>query len=279
MKKILVLFLVVSPLFNAVAQNINQYKYILIPETYEFTGDVDQYQLNSLTKFLFEKEGFETLMVKEEKPADLKQNPCLALNTILENNSGLFVTKFILKLENCNGEVVFESEEGRSREKDYKVAYQEALRDAFESVNELNYSYKPSNPSVAVVPGTSPEVIKDQAEEMEEVEKVKETEEPTPVKIATEPKAIVDAVEGGFFEYNGQQYLLKSTAEGFGLYMRNSPEPIALLLQSGSGDSFLYNSLSHEGIAYFDEQGNLVVEYLIKETSKKTTRIYLKKDQ
>ncbi len=279
MKKILVLLLVVSPFFNVFAQNINQYKYILIPETYEFTGDVDQYQLNSLTKFLFEKEGFEALMAKGKKPADLKQNLCLALNTVIENNSGLFVTKFILKLENCNGEVVFESKEGRSREKDYKAAYHEALRDAFESVKELNYRYNPSDQSVAVAAETSPEVIEDQAEEMEKVEEVEETEEPTPVKIATEPKAIVDAVEGGFFENNGQQYLLKSTAEGFALYIENSSEPIALLLQSGSGDSFIYNSLSHQGIAYFDEQGNLVVEYLIKETSKKTTRIYLKKDQ
>ncbi len=291
MKKLFLSILIMSSVFGSYAQDLNSYKYVLIPETYEFTGEVDQYQLNSLTKFLFEKEGFETLMTTSKRPADLKQDPCLALTPRVSNNSGIFVTKLVILLNNCSGETVFRSEEGRSREKDFKTAYQEALRDAFKSIKELDYHYtgSPTEPVIAEEkesPEERPEIAVKETPQTPELE---EDEAPKPVEIAKEPKAIVDAEEvskpadaekamiGKIFEYNDQQYLLKSTAEGYGLYMGNSPEPIALLLKSGNGDSFIYNSLSNQGIAYFDKQGNLVVEYLNRQNNKKTTIVYLKK--
>lgn len=277
------------------AQDLNNYKYVLIPTTYEFTGDVDQYRLNSLTKFLFENAGFNTLMTNEKKPVDLQQNPCQALNASVKNNSGLFVTKLVVTLSDCSGEVVFESEEGRSREKDFESAYQEALRDAFESIKEQNYNYSATasaNTEIAVLEKEEPkQTIAISAEKNSKVEKTEELDEdaPTPVKIEKEPKAIVDADEVDnatgdqnvldaekIFEYKGQKYGLKPTSEGFGLYIQNSPEPIALLLKSGSGNSFIYNSLSNQGIAYFDNQGNLVVEYLDRQTNRKNTIVYLK---
>lgn len=289
MKKILFLILFASSVTLSHAQDMNNYKYILIPSTYEFTNGTDQYRLNSLTKFLFEKEGFNTLMTNEKKPVDLQKDPCLALNTDVKNNSGIFVTKLVITLTNCSGEVVFESEEGRSREKDFQAAYQEALRDAFESIKELNYNYTRREVvyDEKEAAKEKPEVIMDETAEASEPE---DEEAPKPVKIATEPKAIVDANETGdssksqkkatdekLFQYDGQKYKLKPTTEGFGLYIENSPEPIALLLKSGSGNSFIYNSLSNQGIAYFDNQGNLVVEYLNRQTNEKTTIVYLKK--
>ena len=36
-------------------QSINAYKYIIVPKNYDFLRLEDQYQLNSLTKFLFTK--------------------------------------------------------------------------------------------------------------------------------------------------------------------------------------------------------------------------------
>lgn len=294
MKKILFLILIASSVTLSHAQDLNNYKYILIPPTYEFTNGTDQYRLNSLTKFLFEKEGFSTLMTNEKKPVDFQQNPCLGLNADVNNNSGLFVTKLVITLTNCSGDVVFESEEGRSREKDFQAAYQEALRDAFESVKELNYHYTGTAEIPEVVSeeknvpkAKSKELVSKQSKKTEEVE---ETEKPTPVKIEKEPKAIVDAEEveksvkdekgtsgENIFEFKGQRYNLKPTEKGFDLYIENSPEPIALLLKSGSGNSFIYNSLSNQGIAYFDNQGNLVVEYLNRQTNEKNTIVYLKK--
>ena len=52
-------------------KNINNYKYIIVPTTYSFLGEEDKYQLNSLTKFLFNKYGFKAFFQDEEFPNDL----------------------------------------------------------------------------------------------------------------------------------------------------------------------------------------------------------------
>ncbi len=121
--------------------NLNKYKYVIVPDKFEFLSDIDKYQVNSLTDFLFEKYGFTSIDKKDKMPSDLEQNPCVALKTDIIDNSGLFVTKLQVVLRDCHDKVVFESKEGRSRSKDYKTAYHESLRDAFTSIEALNYKY------------------------------------------------------------------------------------------------------------------------------------------
>lgn len=154
MKKILLLlmFIFVQGFSQSV---LNEYKYINVPVKYEFLKEADQYQLNSLTRFLFNKEGFTVLSDKENYPEDYKQNRCLALRANLVNNSGMFNTKVVLELVDCNDKVVFTSKEGKSRQKDYKTGYQEALREAFESVANLNYSYTPKQSMAEEKPVTA----------------------------------------------------------------------------------------------------------------------------
>ncbi|HET8754196.1 MAG TPA: hypothetical protein VFM59_07520, partial [Salinimicrobium sp.] len=43
------------------AQEVNNYKYVIVPETFEFQDEPNEHQLNALTEFLFEKYGFEAL--------------------------------------------------------------------------------------------------------------------------------------------------------------------------------------------------------------------------
>ena len=55
-KQILIIVALLIIQFNGFAQkNINNYKYIIVPKSYGFLGDEDKFQLNSLTKFLFNK--------------------------------------------------------------------------------------------------------------------------------------------------------------------------------------------------------------------------------
>ena len=64
--------------FNVFSQeNINDYKYVIIPNQYSFVSSPDQYQLNSLTKFLFDKYGYTAFLQSEELPQDLRNNSCL----------------------------------------------------------------------------------------------------------------------------------------------------------------------------------------------------------
>jgi hypothetical protein len=67
-------------------------------------------------------------------------NRCHALNADVLENSSMFTTGLTLVLKDCQGNIVFKSKEGKSREKEYKVAYNLALRDAFTSLNQVSYT-------------------------------------------------------------------------------------------------------------------------------------------
>lgn len=135
------LFLIFSFSILFAQENINSYKYILVPTQFEFQRSADQYQLNSLTKFLFERAGFTVLFTDENFPSDLASNSCLGLKAKINNESGMFSTKMNVELLNCYNQTIFSTKDGRSKEKDYKAAYHEALRMAFEDIEDLKYAY------------------------------------------------------------------------------------------------------------------------------------------
>lgn len=135
------------------AQQVNDYKYVIIPKKFEALKDTNQYQLNVLTKLLFKESGF-TGIYDDEIPDDLQRNNCLGLKANLEEDSGMFSTKIKITLKDCKNNIVFTSAEGKSRQKDYRAAYQEALRNTFKSITALQYKYKPT----AVKPVTEPAV-------------------------------------------------------------------------------------------------------------------------
>lgn len=303
MKKYITLVFLFVGIISATAQSVNNYKYFIIPETFEFTGEMDQYQLNSLLKFLMEKEGFNTVMRKGEKPVDLGNNPCKALSVDVINDSGLFTTKLKISFEDCYGKIVYTSDEGRSREKDFKKAYQEALRNAFESVQKLNYNYEEGENIIAENDRSARQFPKNRIEESdavmaEKVEEETETEEEEIVEVmeeeSVEPEDAAEAempevveeeqdeiieeemaaksTEQNLYVYNDQSYKLMENENGYGLYPANSNEPIAMLIKSGNG-SYIYNSLTNQGVAYFKNK-DLVVEFFNKTTNSKVQAVY-----
>lgn len=139
-------------LTNMFAQsNLNNYKYVVVPQKFDFLKEADKYQLNSLTKFLLEKENFTVFLDYSDLPEDLSKNRCLGLFANVIENSGMFKTKLTLELKDCNNSIVFKSKEGTSKNKDYKKAFHEALRDAFKSFEAINYSYKQKKTKQKVV--------------------------------------------------------------------------------------------------------------------------------
>ena len=140
--------------------NIDAYKYIIVPDKYDEFKEVDMYQLNSLSKFLFEKYGFQALNEGVAYPADLMKNPCLAVTAQLVNQSSMFTTKVSIDLKDCYNKVVYSSEVGRSKIKEYKKSYQEALRNTFVSFKELEYSYDSNRVVTASQVVVSSEVVK-----------------------------------------------------------------------------------------------------------------------
>ena len=145
MKKYTLLYLTI--VFNitiAFSQvNINEYAFVVIPEQFSFQKTPNQYQVNELLKFLFEKEGMTTFLDNEKIPKELMMLDCGGLKLKLNNESSMFKTKLSFTLSDCVNEVVFTSEQGVSREKDYKKGYQEGVRNAFKSFSEIDYAYVP----------------------------------------------------------------------------------------------------------------------------------------
>jgi len=125
-------------------KSLNSYKYILVPKKYEFQKTEDAYQVNSLTKFLFNKAGFNVLFSDDPYPEDLVDNVCLGLKAIVKNNPSLLATKMKIDLVDCYNNVVFSTSEGRSKIKEYKKAYHDAIRKAFTDIEAIDYKYKPT---------------------------------------------------------------------------------------------------------------------------------------
>lgn len=146
--KVFTMLIALFIISSAFAQsNLNNYKYVIVQKKYDFLKEANQYRLNELTAFLFNKYGFTTLMEGDSYPDDLVKNRCLALKSDVIKDSGLFKTKLNIELKDCNDQVVYTSEVGESREKDYEKSYNEALRNAFKSFDAINYHYvpKPTN--------------------------------------------------------------------------------------------------------------------------------------
>ena len=126
---------------NALAQDLDAYKYIIVPRNYDFLRTEDQHQLNSLTKFLFDKQGYTTLMDDDQRPEDLRNNPCLGAKVNVIEISSMLSIKLRIELSNCYDQVVLSTEEGRSKIKDLKRGHHDALRKAFRSIQDQSYRF------------------------------------------------------------------------------------------------------------------------------------------
>ncbi|SIS83858.1 hypothetical protein SAMN05421766_104284 [Zobellia uliginosa] len=127
-------------LIGMAQDQLNDYKYIIVPKKFDGFKKENQYQTSTLVKFLFTEKGFQAVY-EDELPSELNNNRCLGLVANLIDDSSMFTTKAGVVLENCKGQEVFTTAIGKSKEKDYKLAYGQALRNAFKSFDTVNYSY------------------------------------------------------------------------------------------------------------------------------------------
>lgn len=139
-------------------QSINDYSYVVVPKQFGFQKSAGEYNLNALAEFLFKKYGFDAYL-EGEVPNALMSKPCEGLRANVVNESGMFITKVKVTLTNCSNTVLFESKEGKSKEKLYDKAYNLAIREAFEDVEALDYKYTGSTvQAVQAAPTASAEV-------------------------------------------------------------------------------------------------------------------------
>lgn len=151
MKKIIQLFtLLICSV--AMAQQVNDYQYIIVPTKFAFSKDVNPFGLSTLTKALLQKHTFVAFLDTEVIPDEILRYNCNKLYADVIEENTITTTKLTIVFKDCKGNIVYQSAQGKSRTKDWRVGYNEALRDAAKSLDLMHYKYNGNNGNVDATP-------------------------------------------------------------------------------------------------------------------------------
>jgi len=269
---VLVILLFMIPLMSHA--QLNEYKYIIVPKKFDGFRNDNQYQTSTLIKYLFVQKGFEAVY-DDALPEDLNANRCLGLLVDFEDISSMFSTKVILNLKDCNSVVVMSTEQGKSKEKDYKVAYNEAIKEAFRSFDTVNYSYAPKNNNEEPVTLSFKNDVKKMEEPPRETPKNRKEqvaiEEVTPQRqtykslepVPSDLQKGEDAAEktGYSSELPSDILYAQEVPNGFQL-VDSTPKIRLKIFKTSKPDQYLAKSDKNEGIVYTKE-GKWFFEYYV----------------
>jgi hypothetical protein len=123
MKKFLVLF---SVLFSFAV--FAQKKVILISSKYDFQSEKNSYNINNMLKAILTSNNYQVYFDDAVLPMEIAQNRCNALTGVLVDNSNMFSTKLKFQIKDCQNNLLFETAEVKSKEKDMQLGFMEAIK-------------------------------------------------------------------------------------------------------------------------------------------------------
>ncbi len=248
-KIVLIISFMLISFYGTAQKDINNYKYIIVPKKFDFSKSEDQYQLNSLTKFLFNKYGYEAYFGDDDLPKDLEKNRCLALTSEVSNGKGgMFKTKVEIILKDCFGATVMTSAVGMSRVKEYDKSYNEAIRNAFKTFQTLNYKYVPKEAvTLESEKEDVAEVVKGDVEN-----KIDKVPLAVPLVAAVSVSAVDHKTEG-----NSELYYAQAIENGFQI-VNAEPKIVMLLLTTAAENVFIVKGknaivFKEDGFWYYSE--------------------------
>jgi hypothetical protein len=225
-----------------------------VPEKFDFLRDNNQYGLNTTTKFLLEQKGFAAYVANEQLPTALAVNKCIALKAEVVQKKGLFVTNLTLLLKDCQGNIVFKSKEGKSREKEYQVAYEEALKNAFLSLNDEPYKYDSTLVAQPQMMSQVPQAVPAASSPGSGAGSAASTatgSAPAPAPASAPAKSAPVEITGTLYA--------QVTTNGYQL-IDTSPKKILTLLKTSMQDYFIAEAGSSNGVV-FKKDGDWFFEY------------------
>lgn len=156
-------------LFSALMMAQENYGVIVIPKKFDFQKSENQYNINTLCRLFFEKEGFKVINDEEMLEDDLYAKRCDFLYLNINDIGSIFTIKVNIDLKDCKKEVLLQSIDVKTKEKDYYKGYNEVVREALVSLRgKLAIPNKNSNKE---------EVVSNKVEEKTETIKSKTKEE------------------------------------------------------------------------------------------------------
>jgi len=270
MRNFLILIFLIGCILKVDSQTqAGPYKYILVPLQYDFLKKNDSYRLNTLTRFLLKKEGFEVYFSEgEQLPEDFFLDRCVAIYADVQKVKGAFLrTKLIILFKDCFGNVVLESEEGTSKEKNLDIAYKEALKKAFATLdfsklNDVSSSDSENSNEVKQVQDTQKEIQDIAKKEDKETNKKVKKEVSIP-EVKPEEIEIKEVKEASSKQPDPELeiiYYAQKIAGGFQL-VDSVPKIVMVLLKTTSPDMFLVKDknamvVKKEGKWFYSENDN-----------------------
>ncbi|AZB27890.1 hypothetical protein [Chryseobacterium balustinum] len=214
------------------AQKVSDYKYVVVPSSFE-SFKKNNYGLSAfLTKNMKAKQYVVLSENRGQWPEEANVNPCSVLNADVINDSNFLRNKIILEFKDCNNKVV-SSQKGITSIKEYEEGFKDALSDTF-----------------ARIPVANPIQITEYKKENQATEAVPQVSEQKPQTSRAEKYS------------NGKLSLQKIQIDAaqFILVDGNSSVPFATFKETTKKDVFRVKLGSGESTTGYFENGNLVIE-------------------
>ena len=216
-------------------KTLSDYSFVVVPDEFEFLSKANQYQLNDMAKYYLTKNGFNTYYFSELPSVD----NCDGLWADVESIAGFTRTKILVVLKDCKGIEVYRSEPGASKQKEYKKSYQDALRKAFLSFEELDVQQK----AVVVRPPSASDVS---------------SQEASLVIAPLESKSNRGPVNKfNAYTYDAKSYLLKKVEGGYSMYDASGADLILKGTIEDSENGYRVMVFDANYLGYFLENNDL----------------------
>ncbi|RXM37869.1 hypothetical protein BOQ62_20320 [Chryseobacterium sp. CH21] len=163
MKKVSTLVLAICSTM-VFAQKVSDYKYVAVPEKFEtFKED---YSLKDLfSKAMAGKKYIALPIIKDNWPADAKNNYCNVVTVDILKDKSLFKNKLTVQFKDCNNKMILESK-GSSNIKDFEEGFHDALKQALITIpisNPVSLLPAATNVITTSTQSSSPEPVKSAA--------------------------------------------------------------------------------------------------------------------
>ncbi|MGO3184195.1 MAG: hypothetical protein ACTIJ9_15320 [Aequorivita sp.] len=239
MTRFLLLSLALLLSTSAISQktNLSDYSYVVIPEQFEFLTAKDQYQVNSMAKFYFEKSGFNAYLADSAPNA----KRCDGLFADVVELKTFLGTKLQVVLKDCNDNEIYRGNEGKSKYKENDKTYQDALRKSFASIEAMNVHQR----DIVLEADEDTPITASEPSKMKAKTIVKKDP-----KVSNESGVLLPDAKFSNYSNSGKSFLLRKTTEGYSLYEESTSAEDGLLLK---GKVILMDKM----VKYMDTSGNV----------------------
>jgi hypothetical protein len=138
------LFLIAIALFSSLIysqSSLNDYEMAIIPSKFEFQKEDNQYRINSTIKAFLKQKGFEAYVSTDVLPEGFLDYNCnKVFVNVIEDNT-MFSTRIKIEFKDCRQVVLFTTDLGESREKEFAKAYNQALLLTLKSFDKAKYKF------------------------------------------------------------------------------------------------------------------------------------------